>query len=263
MTARTLSVAFAATAALLALTPAIAKDGGKEVRTQAKFVRTGVDPDASGKAVFRSRPNRTRFKVQVQHATPGPADLQVGGTSVGTITVGSLGRGELEFRDPVGDDADKLPLTFDPRSQMITVLQNGQAILSVVLGGVPGSNSNGNGSGSSVGDQRIETNLVSTGAIGGASGKAKWRARKGGRLDFGVEIEDIPAGSYTLRVDGVEVAKITATPLAGTSSAEGEIEFSNPQDAGKPLLTFDPRGKLIEVLDGSTVILQQVFPAGP
>jgi hypothetical protein len=43
-------------------------------------------------------------------------------------------------------------------------------------------------------------------------------------------------------------------------SIEGELEFRNPVEPGKILLDFDPRGQAIEVLDGSTVILEMSFP---
>jgi len=44
-------------------------------------------------------------------------------------------------------------------------------------------------------------------------------------------------------------------------SVEGELEFRNPQEPGKILLDFDPRGQQIDVLDGSTVILETLFPS--
>ena len=37
-------------------------------------------------------------------------------------------------------------------------------------------------------------------------------------------------------------------------------EFRSPNEAGKILLTFDPRGQNIEVLDGSTAMLETIYP---
>ena len=79
------------------------------------------------------------------------------------------------------------------------------------------------------------------------------------RTDFRVEIEDVPVGPYSLHVGGQTVGVIQVKTLAD-GSIEGELEFRNPVEPGKILLDFDPRGQNIEVLDGSTVILETLFP---
>ena len=43
-------------------------------------------------------------------------------------------------------------------------------------------------------------------------------------------------------------------------AGQGEVEFRNPVEPGKVLLDFDPRGKLIEVLENGTVIFTADFP---
>lgn len=240
--------------ALAVATPAVLAKSSNEQRVVIALVNTGIDSDASGKAVYRQKGSRLRFQVQVERLTPGPADLQIAGASVGTITVNSLGRGEIKFRSPLGDDPGVLPLTFDPRGQRVDVLQNGQALLSVAVPNQSGTGGTGSNTNT---DQR--TSLVSTGAIAGAEGKTRLRSQSG-KNRFNVEIEDVPAGSYTLRVDGVVVATINAQPVPGTTHIEGEVEFAQPSEPGKLPLTFDPRGKLIEVLLGDTVVLQQLFP---
>ena len=45
-------------------------------------------------------------------------------------------------------------------------------------------------------------------------------------------------------------------------TVQGELEFRNPVEPGKILLDFDPRGQQIDGLDGSTVILEALFPSG-
>ncbi|MFN7964129.1 MAG: hypothetical protein U0V87_00360 [Acidobacteriota bacterium] len=240
--------------ALAAAVPAAIAKNSNEQRVVIRLVNSGIDPDASGKAVYRQKGSQELFKVQVEQLAPGPADLQVAGVSVGTITVNGLGRGEIKFRNPQGDDVGVLPLTFDPRGQRIDVLRNGQALLSVAVPTQPGPGGVGSGT-----DADRRTPLVSTGVIPGADGKVRLRSGSG-KNRFNVEIEDVPAGSYTLRVDGVVVATIDAQPVPGTTHIEGEVEFAQPSEPGKLPLTFDPRGKLIEVLQGDTVVLQQLFP---
>lgn len=105
----------------------------------------------------------------------------------------------------------------------------------------------------------IEVELTSTGVYPEASGDAKLEPRAD-RTDFSVEIEDVPVGTYNLRIGGSQVATITVVTLMD-GSTEGEAEFRQPVEPGKILLDFDPRGQMIEVLDGSTVILETAFPS--
>lgn len=69
------------------------------------------------------------------------------------------------------------------------------------------------------------------------------------RSDFQIEVDDLPDGTYTLEVCEVPQGEMLVT------GGEGEIEFRSPESDGKPLLTFDPRDCLIELLDGSGAAL--------
>lgn len=260
---RSISILGLAAAALLIVPTSRSFAGNGEQRLEARLVPTGVDPDAKGKAVLRDKGSKTRFKVEAERLAAGPVDLLVGGNVVGSFTISALGRGEIDFRNPQGDNPGVLPLTFDPRGQKVDVRQAGQIVLSVVIGTTPGGNGNGNGNGNGSGNvDEIRAGLIASDAFAGADGKARFRI-KSGKSRFNVEIEDVPVGSYALRVDGVEVATITAQTVPGTSHVEGEVEFAQPSEPGKLPLTFDPRGKLIEVLAGDVVALQQVFPTQP
>ena len=105
----------------------------------------------------------------------------------------------------------------------------------------------------------IEVELTNTGVFPDASGDAKLEPRTD-RTDFSVEIEDVPVGSYGLRIGGETVGAIEVVMLQD-GSVEGELEFRNPVEPGKILLDFDPRGKQIDVLDGSTLVLETLFPS--
>ncbi|MEX0914900.1 MAG: hypothetical protein WDZ60_03330 [Wenzhouxiangellaceae bacterium] len=105
--------------------------------------------------------------------------------------------------------------------------------------------------------EEFRVQLIPTGAIGGASGKADFESRPG-RTDFSVEIEDVPAGAYSLHVGGVPRGSISVIDTA--NGPEGETEFRSPAEPGKQLLDFDPRGQIIEVLQGSTVVLESIAP---
>ena len=103
------------------------------------------------------------------------------------------------------------------------------------------------------GTNEIEIDLTNTGVYPLASGDARLRPETDS-ADFSVEIEDVPVGDYDLRIGGEIVGVITVIILQD-GSVEGELEFRKPVEPGKTLLDFDPRGKQIDVLDGSSVVL--------
>ena len=163
-------------------------------------------------------------------------------------------------------------LTFDPRGEQIEVHDGQGAVLTSGDSVFDGGDDNGgddNGGDDNGGDNGgvdidfgtvdIEVELTNTGVFPDASGDAKLEPRTD-RTDFSVEIEDVPVGSYGLRIGGETVGAIEVVMLQD-GSVEGELEFRNPVEPGKILLDFDPRGKQIDVLDGSTLVLETLFPS--
>jgi hypothetical protein len=232
--------------------------------------------NGSGHADFLERPDRTEFSVEAEDLVDGVYDIFVGGIDRGDIVI-SMGMGETEYRSPVEDG--KEPLNFDPRGQVIEVHSSQGAVLSsgdVVFddrscdgscvgdgheghhGGNHGGGGQGGGGGQDFGMMDIEVELDNAGVYPLASGDAKLEPRAE-RTDFSVEIEDVPVGNYELRIGGEIVGTIEAVMMEGT--VEGELEFRVPVEPGKLLLDFDPRGKMIEVLEGSTIILNVLFPS--
>jgi len=157
-------------------------------------------------------------------------------------------------RSPV--EAGKILLTFDPRGELIEVHDGQGAVLT--SGDVVFDDDDDNDGGD--GGDEIEVELNNTGVFSEASGDAKLEPRAD-RTDFSVEIEDVPVGSYDLRIGGDIVGTIQAV-MVQDGSIEGELEFRNPVEPGKILLDFDPRGQQIDVLDGTTVVLETLFPSG-
>ena len=219
--------------------------------------RAGVS--GSGHADFEERPDRTEFSVEAEDLPNGTYRILVGGVDRGELVI-ALGVGETEFRSPV--ETGKVLLTFDPRGLEIEVHDAQGAVLTsgdgVIDGGDDNGNGGGGGSGIDFGTVQIEVELSNTGVYSLASGDAKLDPRED-RTDFSVEIEDVPVGSYTLRIGGAAVGTIVVVQLQD-GSIEGEIEFRDPVEPGKVLLDFDPRGQQIDVLEGDTVILETLFP---
>jgi hypothetical protein len=78
-------------------------------------------------------------------------------------------------------------------------------------------------------------------------------------IEFAVEIEDVPVGSYPLLVGGEEVGIIEAHEMMH-SGVIGRVMFRDPQMYGGYHLDFDPRGRNIEVMQGDSIILAVEFP---
>jgi hypothetical protein len=214
---------------------------------------TGLDPDGKAEARFRSKDGRRTFKVEIEDVAAGAYDLFVGGVLRAVITVDSTGEGEVEFDSEV--EPGKLPLDFDPRGQSIDVSQGPNVFFSASLA-APGQGV------TECTFSESEQALASTGVDPDASGKARFRVRDDCDQDFRVEIEDVPVGAYDLLVDGVNRGTIT---VADTGvEIEGEIEFdTDPDDPGDVLLDFDPRGALIEVVQGATTYFSSAFDGIP
>lgn len=222
--------------------------------------RQGIN--GSGHADFQERPDRTEFKVEAEDLANGAYRIFVGGVDRGELVV-SLGRGETEFRSPV--EAGKVLLTFDPRGQVVEVHDGQGAVLTsgdvVFTGGDDNGGDDGNNGGDiDFGTTDIEVDLTNTGVYPAASGDAKLEPRAD-RTDFSVEIEDVPAGSYDLRLGGALVGTLQAA-LDVDGTVRGELEFRDPVEPGKILLDFDPRGQQIDVMEGNTVVLGTLFPGG-
>jgi hypothetical protein len=231
-----------------------------EQRLALVSARQGIT--GSGHADFEERADRTEFKVEAEDIPNGTYRIFVGGVDRGPLVV-SLGIGETEFRSPV--ETGKVLLTFDPRGQVIEVRDGQGAVLTsgdaVFEGGDDnGGGGGGGGGGIDFGTTEIEVELSNTGVYPAASGDAKLEPRDD-RTDFSVEIEDVPAGSYALRIGGTVVGTLQAA-LDVDGTVRGELEFRDPVEPGKILLDFDPRGKQIDVLQGNTVVLETLFPNG-
>jgi hypothetical protein len=110
-----------------------------------------------------------------------------------------------------------------------------------------------------------ELRFANTGQLPLASGKVRHRTRADGVVDFEVEAEDLPEGTYQILVDGVSVADIVVS--VRDTGTEGEVEFRNPVEPGKLPLTFSPVGALIEIADALGTYLTLTYltdmPASP
>jgi len=213
------------------------------------------DVTGSGIAMFWERSDRSDFKVEVEGVPDGEYELFVCGESRGSFET-ELGEGGLEFRSPESDA--KPLLDFDPRDCLIELndsegvaLTSGDAVLAL---GPPGPNPSDP---DEEDDDEIGVRLENTGEIADAKGNAVLEVEDD-LTRFTVHVHKLPAGSYILRVNGVEEGTIEVEEQGATT--HGWLSFSDPQTGDDLELDFDPRGQVIEVLDGTTVILDALFP---
>lgn len=235
--------------------------------TETEFITpllsTGLDADANGKTKYEQRTDRVDFSVEIEDLPVGVYQLFVGDVNQGNIEVTTLtgGRteGEIEFRDPV--EPGKFALDFNPQNQVIDITKNGLVYLTTE--GSNGGNNNGGNTSQNAppfGDSETEVYMSNTGTYPLGQAKTKLKQRSD-RVDFQVELEDVPLGFYDFNVNGTiqGVIQVTQTP----AGPEGELEFRNPVEAGKELLDFNPFGAMLSVTQGPDILFNLNFPATP
>jgi hypothetical protein len=247
----------------------------------------------SGHARYEDYPGHMEFELEVEGLPDGDYHLYVGTRDEGDFTVHE-GRGDMKFASPA--ETGKMMMAFDPRGKKIEIHDTDGVVLSSFDNtfeeyeyGPHGNGYNGNndhyydcqyghgmggmggmGGMSGMGgmhncvDQgeyiEIEVEFVNTGVLSAASGEAEWRMNTD-RVEFSVEIEDVPVGSYPLRVGGVEVGNIEVFEMMHYRGTYGHIVFRDPETYGREYLDFEPRGQTIEVLQGDNTILKVEFPS--
>jgi len=215
------------------------------------------DITGKGKAKFWERADRSDFHVSAEDIPDGDYDLQVCTNSVGTMTV-VLGEGSIRFRSPEAEGQELL--TFVPRDCLIELhdasgaaLTSGDAVLTEKAKG----NSEGeHGNGMTEISVDLEKNYDGPPE---ASGEASYRV-KINSVEFEVEVEGLTPGVYDLVVDSAAQAQIEVTE--SEDKTKGRVRFSDPQKEDWLLLDFEPRGKLIEILEdgGADPLLEVYFP---
>lgn len=220
---------------------------------------TSLIAGASGKAKYEERSDRVDFSVEAEDLPIGSYDFLVEGENKGQIDVMNVAagtQGEIEFRDPV--EPGKILLDFDPRDKLIEVSQFGEVYLSSIIDGTGNNSGTTSPNAPSFGDSEIDIVLNNMGVLPAGKAEAKLEQRSD-RVDFDIELEDIPLGFYDLHVSGQVVGIVEVIQLT-TGVNEGELEFRNPVEPGKELLDFNPLGQLVEIVQDGVVLFSVNFP---
>ena len=264
-----------------------------EQRMELVSSREGIN--GNGHARYEDYSGHMEFEVEVDGLPDGSYHIFVGMQDRGGVDVLD-GHGEMNFSSP-GEDGHML-LNFEPRGMPIEVHDDQGAVLSSFDrmfeeddhdnhgdgNGHQGDDDHnydcefGSGSGHGMGDgmgggmgdgmtdcvedgefSEIEVDLQNTGVLPDAKGEAEWEMNSD-RVEFSVEIEDVPVGSYPLLVGGNKVGIIEAFQMHD-GDVYGHLSFRDPETNGQDHLDFEPRGQKIEVLQGTDKILEIDFPA--
>lgn len=218
----------------------------------------GATGEASARLRVRDDCDRD-FEVEIERVPAGSYTLFVGGVARGTIVAAfdaarGVVRGEIEF-DTDEDEAQELPLTFDPLGQAIEVRAGNGGVFSIA------SFEAGPGVPSTCTPEETRQDLVAGASQPAASGNARLRLRDGCRSDLSVEIEDVAPGAYDVVIAGAVRATIVAAFDAGAGQVRGKIEFGD-DSPGSPPLDFDARGQAIDVVQAGVVVLSTTFVGG-
>ncbi len=236
--------------------------------------------------VYEDYPGHMEFEVEVEGLPDGDYHLFVGMQDRGGLSVVD-GRGRMEFTSP--GETGTMMMTFDPRGVMIEIRDEQGVVMSSFEnsfaqdehghhgdGGDDDHNYDcefGSGSGHGMGGGmgggmhdcvndgesiEIEADFVNTAVLLGAKGEAEWKMNTD-RVEFSVEIEDVPVGFYTLKVGGIEEGVIEAFEMH-SGDVYGHIKFRDPETTGREHLDFEPRGQKVEVFQGDNLILEVDFP---
>jgi hypothetical protein len=231
--------------------------GDDKTKAEVLLVNVGPDPDAHGHLAFQSKSGELGFEIEVEDLQAGTYDLLVAGVPVSQFDVAGE-ETEVEFQDPV--EPGKLLLNFDPLGQQVDIASGGTTFLTAIL---PASNtttgtkapSSGKKGAKDVGKKKgdkLQVTLMNSGVLPGAKGKAT--LGQDGEVEFEVEIESVPDGSYPLLVGGLQVGTLQA------AGGKASLHYSSSPEPGQPLLDFVVKGKVVSVTNGSDAILSVVFP---
>lgn len=237
-------------AVLQAVVSAAGEPAGSDVSERTQLQPQVPGDLIKGRAEYRARKNgRREFRVKVERFTDSVLELFVGGVKRGDLRLSGR-EAKIDFStNPKGHD---LLLDFDPRGQVVDVVQAGVIRLSGVLA-AKATNVNVALPSTTI------LNLPSTGVDANGTARAKLRVRENARKDFSIELEDVPVGDYELVANDNVVGVIRVVNTA--SGTEGEIEFNAGDDHpdGELPLTFDPAGAHIVIRQGATVYFDGVF----
>ena len=206
-----------------------------ESKAKAAFENTGVQPAAEGTIEFEGKSNASKLEIEFERLDPGPTyTLSCDGVVWAGFRTDSEGEAELRFESKPGQPGAPM-LPADPRGAHFALSDGAADVLTVTL----------NGPGEPAGSVVKEKGVLDPGSLpANVRTSTSFRRDKKGATRYEVQAQNLPAGTYSFLVDGVEEAEVQVEKDGGKL----KLRFAEPQKRGKELpLDFDPRGSTVEL----------------
>ncbi len=224
----------AALAMGLAALPVLADDSAT---IRLSLQNTSVDADATGQFLAQLKSENSTLTLSLANLTPGTAyTVNNGETPEASFLADSKGKARLLFT--ATRKKNTYPLDFDPRGQVFSVRENGTNILQAVVSG------EGEPPKSTV-VERAELRAART----RMKAVSQFVAYNTGRRTFSVQLTGITGTNWSLYVDGLLRGGFTS------KGSSAKISFDTATGkAGVLPLDFDPRGKVLDIVQDTNVI---------
>lgn len=214
------------------------------------FLNAGVQTAAQGKIMFVTNPAQSFFTISASHLTPGPYDIVLNGVVVDTLTVKGDGTGKVFYRSIVTGKHSGTPLPYDPRGGDLAIQAAGVEMLGATIPLTAAE---------AQAKTEISIDLDNLG-VGAGTSEASLVSRFG-RIQFDVVVHGAAPGTLDLLVGGVKEGEIVVN-----ANGNGKIQFDSRPSSGDDdeglaeLLTFDPRGQQLQLMQAGTEMFQVTFP---
>ena len=198
-----------------------------------------VDANVVGTAFATLRAQKSELIISARNLAPSHSfAIEVGGIIEGSVVTDKNGRASIRFQ--TGARKNLPVLDFDPRDQLLRLLDNGTSVLEGVV------------SGRAEDDGIVmaeHAELSRDDAPASARASVTYTAAKNGRRVFRVDLSNLTDGPAKVLVNGIERGELELHGKHGVALFE-----SSPSRPGALPLDFDPRGSLVDiVVDGKVL----------
>lgn len=196
----------------------------------------------------------------------GDYDVIINSQNLGKLTVvqdGKRTEGEVEF-ETTPNEPGELPLPFDPIGLPVEISQGGTVFFNGTVPTppvTPGDDDDDDGDDDNGGGAPLTTALTpASGLSNEAEGSVEIEFGLSGVVGAEIEVEEIPAGSYDVLVDGTKQGTLVVTSVKG--KLRGKLSYEKvPDDSDEILLDFDIEGKAIVIEQGGNTFFSGTAPS--
>jgi hypothetical protein len=211
--------------------------GGDNAQINLSLQNTGVDPDATCVVEINLNAQSSTMKLTLAKLTPGVAyTVTNGATPEAEFTADAKGTARLRFTTKLKKGF--FLMDFEPRGQVLAVRTGGVNILQAVI----------SAEGEPVDSSVTEYVEIMAPGVGGKA-IARFHAQPTGRQTFSVQLNQVAGTGWSLYVDGIWRGE-----FMGNGSG-AKIDFDTiPQYHSTQLLDFDPRGRMLDIVQARNIV---------